>query len=76
MADALHRVTCVVNGRRIAFDAHPMERLLDVLRRDARLTGTKAVLARGDCDHPGKHPDEGHEVRGGRNVGPPGKRRE
>jgi aerobic carbon-monoxide dehydrogenase small subunit len=49
VADALHRVTCVVNGRRVAFDTHPMERLLDVLRRDARLTGTKEGCGEGEC---------------------------
>ena len=44
-----HRVTCVVNGRRIAFDVHPMARLLDVLRREARLTGTKEGCGEGEC---------------------------
>jgi carbon-monoxide dehydrogenase small subunit len=44
-----HRVTCVVNGRRIVFDVHPMARLLDVLRREARLTGTKEGCGEGEC---------------------------
>ena len=48
MADT-HRVTCVINGRRIAFDVHPMARLLDVLRREARLTGTKEGCGEGEC---------------------------
>ncbi len=48
MADT-HRVTCVVNGRRIAFDVHPMARLLDVLRREARLTGAKEGCGEGEC---------------------------
>lgn len=48
MADT-HRVTCVVNGRRIVFDVHPMARLLDVLRREARLTGTKEGCGEGEC---------------------------
>ena len=43
------RMTCVVNGRRIAFEAHPMARLLDVLRREARLTGTKEGCGEGEC---------------------------
>ena len=48
MADT-HRVTCAINGRRIAFDVHPMARLLDVLRREARLTGTKEGCGEGEC---------------------------
>jgi carbon-monoxide dehydrogenase small subunit len=42
-------VTIVINGRRVAFDVHPMARLLDVLRRDARLTGTKEGCGEGEC---------------------------
>jgi carbon-monoxide dehydrogenase small subunit len=42
-------MTCVVNGRRLMFDAHPLARLLDVLRRDARLTGTKEGCGEGEC---------------------------
>ena len=48
MADT-HRVTCAINGRRIAFDVHPRARLLDVLRREARLTGTKEGCGEGEC---------------------------
>jgi len=43
------RLTCVVNGRRLMFDAHPMARLLDVLRNDGRLTGTKEGCGEGEC---------------------------
>ena len=43
------RMTCVVNGRRLAFDTHPMARLLDVLRLEARLTGTKEGCGEGEC---------------------------
>jgi carbon-monoxide dehydrogenase small subunit len=39
----------VVNGRRLAFDTHPMARLLDVLRYEARLTGTKEGCGEGEC---------------------------
>ena len=49
MADLSHRVTCVVNGRRLVFEPHPMARLLDVLRIDARLTGTKEGCGEGEC---------------------------
>lgn len=49
MADPSQRVTCVINGRRLAFETHPMARLLDVLRIDARLTGTKEGCGEGEC---------------------------
>jgi aerobic carbon-monoxide dehydrogenase small subunit len=39
----------VINGRRLTFDTHPMRRLLDVLRVDARLTGTKEGCGEGEC---------------------------
>ena len=47
MSDA--RITCVINGRRLTFETHPMRRLLDVLREDARLTGTKEGCGEGEC---------------------------
>ena len=49
MGEPTVRMTCVVNGRRLAFDTHPMARLLDVLRLDARLTGTKEGCGEGEC---------------------------
>jgi carbon-monoxide dehydrogenase small subunit len=38
-----------VNGRRLLLDAHPMARLLDVLRHQAGLTGTKEGCGEGEC---------------------------
>ena len=38
-----------VNGRRLNVDAHPMKRLLDVLREDCGLSGTKEGCGEGEC---------------------------
>jgi aerobic carbon-monoxide dehydrogenase small subunit len=43
------RVQCVINGRAAAFEAYPMARLLDVLREQAGLTGTKEGCGEGEC---------------------------
>ncbi len=43
------RVTCEVNGKPAALDAHPMARLLDVLREQLGLTGTKEGCGEGEC---------------------------
>jgi aerobic carbon-monoxide dehydrogenase small subunit len=43
------RIQCEVNGRPLAFDAFPMARLLDVLREQAGLTGTKEGCGEGEC---------------------------
>ena len=43
------RVQCVINGRDIAFETYPMARLLDVLREQAGLTGTKEGCGEGEC---------------------------
>jgi aerobic-type carbon monoxide dehydrogenase small subunit (CoxS/CutS family) len=38
-----------LNGVATTVDAHPMKRLLDVLREDCRLTGTKEGCGEGEC---------------------------
>lgn len=38
-----------VNARLYEVDAHPMKRLLDVLREDCNLTGTKEGCGEGEC---------------------------
>jgi aerobic carbon-monoxide dehydrogenase small subunit len=40
---------CTVNGRRLRLAVHPMKRLLDVLREDCGLTGTKEGCGEGEC---------------------------
>ena len=43
------RVQCRVNGRDVILEAHPMTRLLDVLREQLCLTGTKEGCGEGEC---------------------------
>jgi aerobic carbon-monoxide dehydrogenase small subunit len=43
------KVAFTVNGQSVEVDAPPMSRLLDVLRRDLRLTGTKEGCGEGEC---------------------------
>jgi len=43
------RVHCEINGRVMSLEAHPMARLLDVLREQAGLTGTKEGCGEGEC---------------------------
>jgi aerobic carbon-monoxide dehydrogenase small subunit len=38
-----------LNGREIDLEVHPMKRLLDVLREDCGLTGTKEGCGEGEC---------------------------
>jgi carbon-monoxide dehydrogenase small subunit len=42
-------ISCVVNGLPQTLEAHPMERLLDVLREQLQLTGTKEGCGEGEC---------------------------
>jgi carbon-monoxide dehydrogenase small subunit len=42
-------ITCRVNGEPVTLEAHPMARLLDVLRVQLRLTGTKEGCGEGEC---------------------------
>ena len=42
-------INLLVNGEPFAVDAYPMERLLDVLRHDLQLTGTKEGCGEGEC---------------------------
>ncbi|SRR6266702_2833839 len=43
------RVQCEINGKAMPLEAHPMARLLDVLREQAGLTGTKEGCGEGEC---------------------------
>lgn len=43
------KVQCEVNGRPASFEAYAMERLLDVLREQLHLTGTKEGCGEGEC---------------------------
>jgi carbon-monoxide dehydrogenase small subunit len=42
-------VRCNVNGRDVELHGYPMARLLDVLREELRLTGTKEGCGEGEC---------------------------
>ena len=42
-------INCTVNGESKTLHAHPMARLLDVLREGLRLTGTKEGCGEGEC---------------------------
>jgi aerobic carbon-monoxide dehydrogenase small subunit len=43
------RVRCTVNGKAATLEAYPMSRLLDVLRVELGLTGTKEGCGEGEC---------------------------
>ena len=45
----MSNVTFTVNGNRQTVDVPPMKRLLDVLREDLHLTGTKEGCGEGEC---------------------------
>jgi carbon-monoxide dehydrogenase small subunit len=42
-------VRFTLNGEAVEVDAHPLRRLLDVLRQDLGLTGTKEGCGEGEC---------------------------
>jgi aerobic carbon-monoxide dehydrogenase small subunit len=48
-AGAKREISFIVNGEAKTVCAYPMERLLDVLRRDLELTGTKEGCGEGEC---------------------------
>jgi len=48
-ASAKCEVSFIVNGEAKKLLVHPMERLLDVLRNDLKLTGTKEGCGEGEC---------------------------
>ena len=39
----------VVNGKAVVIEGHPMDRLLDILREELDLTGTKDGCGEGEC---------------------------
>jgi carbon-monoxide dehydrogenase small subunit len=43
------QINCTVNDEARTFHSHPMTRLLDVLREELRLTGTKEGCGEGEC---------------------------
>src|SRR5215471_4072036 len=51
MREAAHkvRVECEINGKKTILKAYPMARLLDVLREEIGLTGTKEGCGEGEC---------------------------
>jgi len=49
LSDGRVSIACRVNGEAVTLDAHPMARLLDVLRLQLRLTGTKEGCGEGEC---------------------------
>ncbi|HEX6186369.1 MAG TPA: (2Fe-2S)-binding protein [Pyrinomonadaceae bacterium] len=42
-------VRCTVNGEAVTLSTHPFARLLDALREELRLTGTKEGCGEGEC---------------------------
>lgn len=48
MAEKIH-LQLTVNGEARSVEVHPMARLLDVLRNELRLTGTKEGCGEGEC---------------------------
>jgi carbon-monoxide dehydrogenase small subunit len=49
MSDKSISVSCHVNGAAVTMEGHPLTRLLDALRNELRLTGTKEGCGEGEC---------------------------
>lgn len=49
MSEVAIGVRCRVNGEDVELRGHPMARLLDALRRELHLTGTKEGCGEGEC---------------------------
>jgi aerobic carbon-monoxide dehydrogenase small subunit len=43
------KLSCTINGKSVSTECHPMARLLDILRENAHLTGTKEGCGEGEC---------------------------
>jgi aerobic carbon-monoxide dehydrogenase small subunit len=51
LPEAISKISlnCTVNGRPVSLKVYPMARLLDVLREELHLTGTKEGCGEGEC---------------------------
>jgi len=49
MTSSYRPIAFTLNGKRTSLRVHPMKRLLDVLREDCGLTGTKEGCGEGEC---------------------------
>jgi len=49
MSESHVTISFTVNGESVSVEAHPMARLLDVLRQQLHLTGTKEGCGEGEC---------------------------
>jgi carbon-monoxide dehydrogenase small subunit len=49
MAENQAQISFTINGDPVTVDVHPMARLLDVVRQQLRLTGTKEGCGEGEC---------------------------
>ena len=51
MTDKLQtvKIQAIINGKSLSSEAHPMMRLLDVLREELNLLGTKEGCGEGEC---------------------------
>src|SRR5262245_4170854 len=49
MSDTQAQISFTINGEPVTVEVHPMARLLDVVRQQLRLTGTKEGCGEGEC---------------------------